>query len=127
MSDVLFVPVRTPAEGMQALVTGRAPDGRRVGIAFSDPDSLRRALGDGAEWTRLSSRALRAMLRPAGITRIQLNPLLTPTHPQPAHPQAERSQTAHSQAGRSQTARPPAASPVRPRTRARALTVAVAG
>jgi hypothetical protein len=55
--------------------TGRLPDGRRVGIAFSTLAGLRTASGV-QEWMRLSEDALRDLLEPLGITRIQLDPAL---------------------------------------------------
>lgn len=81
MNDLFIVPVRTPADGVQVIVTGRAPDGRKIGIAFSDPDVLRRALGARAAWIPLSLCALRAMLRPVGVTRIQVDPLVMTARP----------------------------------------------
>ncbi|MGZ0147265.1 SAV_915 family protein [Kribbella sp. WER1] len=69
-----FVPVRC-ADGVAVVQTGRSPDGRRVGIAFTTSADLRAACG-AAEWMRLSEPALRDLLEPLGITRIQLDPAL---------------------------------------------------
>lgn len=55
--------------------TGRLPDGRRVGIAFSTSAGLRIACG-ASEWMRSSEEALRELLEPLGIMRIQLDPAL---------------------------------------------------
>lgn len=61
---------------MVALRTGRLDQSaERVGLAFSDVKLLQAALGEDQPWTRLSERALRAMLRPLGITMIQRDPL----------------------------------------------------
>ena len=56
--------------------TGRLPDGRRVGIAFTTLGQLRAATGSRQEWMRLTESALREMLAPLGVTRIQLDPVL---------------------------------------------------
>ena len=58
------------------LQTGRLPDGRRVGIAFSTLAQLRAATGPRQEWMRLTEETLREMLAPLGVTRIQLDPVL---------------------------------------------------
>ncbi|MFY1594766.1 SAV_915 family protein [Micromonospora sp. WMMD737] len=64
--------------GRQALTvrTARLPDGQRVGLAFSSSQQLAGAMGPEQEWTLLCESALRTMLRPLGITRIQVDPLL---------------------------------------------------
>jgi hypothetical protein len=56
--------------------TGRQPQGRRVGIAFTRPDRLVAAMGKRQQWMRLSESALRAMLLPLGISDIQVDPIL---------------------------------------------------
>ncbi|MEV6768146.1 SAV_915 family protein [Nocardia sp. NPDC051030] len=58
------------------LQTGRLPQGGRIGIAFSDPDHLIAAMGSRQGWIRLSPTALRAMLRPLGVSNIQFDPIL---------------------------------------------------
>ncbi|WP_446219173.1 SAV_915 family protein [Micromonospora sp. IBHARD004] len=50
--------------------------GRRVGIAFTRPERLVTAMGENQRWLRLSESALRAMLAPLGIDRIQVDALL---------------------------------------------------
>ena len=70
-----FVPVRSTGAAA-ALQTGRLPDGRRVGIAFTTLVQLRAATGPRQEWMRLTESALREMLAPLGVTRIQLDPVL---------------------------------------------------
>ena len=69
-----FVPVRW-VDGIAVVRTGRLQDGVRVGIAFSTSAGLRAACGQ-REWTRLSEDALRDLLEPLGISRIQLDPAL---------------------------------------------------
>ncbi|HEY1174707.1 MAG TPA: SAV_915 family protein, partial [Phytomonospora sp.] len=55
--------------------TGRLPAGDRVGLAFTRLDRLAAAMGDAQRWTRLSESALRAMLAPLGLARIQVDPV----------------------------------------------------
>ncbi|MFC3504020.1 SAV_915 family protein [Micromonospora krabiensis] len=75
--DTWAVPVRT-VPGRQALAvrTARLPQGERVGLAFSSPERLASAMGADQPWTPLCESALRSMLKPLGIDRIQLDPLL---------------------------------------------------
>ncbi|MET7876060.1 SAV_915 family protein [Micromonospora profundi] len=68
------VPVRN-LPGRQVR-TGRSPQGQRVGIAFTRVDLLVAAMGADQPWEELCESALRAMLRPLGIDRIQVDPLL---------------------------------------------------
>ena len=70
-----FVPVHSVGD-IAAPQTGRMPDGRRVGIAFTTLANLRAASGPGQEWMRLTEEALRETLAPLGVTRIQLDPVL---------------------------------------------------
>ncbi|MFI7062572.1 SAV_915 family protein [Kribbella sp. NPDC050124] len=70
-----FVPVRS-TDGIAVLQTGRLPDGPRVGIAFTTLALLRAATGPRQEFVRQSEEALRDLLAPRGITRIQLDPVL---------------------------------------------------
>ncbi|SIR20783.1 SAV_915 family protein [Micromonospora avicenniae] len=87
--DTYVVPVRT-TPGRQALIvrTGRLPQGQRVGLAFTDPERLIRAMGADQPWTRLCESALRSMLRPLGIDRIQVDPLLVAPPVRPEAPGA---------------------------------------
>ncbi|MEU6203795.1 SAV_915 family protein [Micromonospora musae] len=87
LPDTYVVPVRT-TPGRQALAvrTGRLPQGQRVGLAFTDPERLARAMGADQEWTRLCESALRSMLRPLGIDRIQVDPLLVAPPVRPEAP-----------------------------------------
>ena len=70
-----FVPVHSAGD-IAALQTGRLPDGRRVGIAFTTLANLRAASGPRQEWMRLTEEALRETLAPLGVSRIQLDPVL---------------------------------------------------
>ena len=76
-SHTYCVPVRG-ADDAAALVvqTGRLPRGQRVGIAFTGPDRLAAAMGHGQRWITLSASALRAMLKPLGVSGIQVDPIL---------------------------------------------------
>jgi hypothetical protein len=64
----------------------RLPEGPRTGVAFTTARALTEACRPGQPWIRLSEPALRALLTPLGITRIQLDPVLItadlarPTH-----------------------------------------------
>lgn len=72
--DLLRVPVRSTAGGMLSVRTGRLEGGGRVGLAFTSEERLVRALGEGQRSIRLHVSALRALLRPLGVTRIQVDP-----------------------------------------------------
>jgi hypothetical protein len=72
--DLMIVPVRTTAAGMVSVRTGRLEDGGRVGIAFTTEGRLIRALGARQPSMRLHVKALRGILRPLGVTRIQVDP-----------------------------------------------------
>jgi hypothetical protein len=79
-SALMVVPVRA-GSGMVSLRCGRLPTGERVGIAFTTEERLTQTMGPGQEWIHLHERALRAMLRPLGVTRIQVDPrVLTTAH-----------------------------------------------
>jgi hypothetical protein len=76
-APLLYVPVRSTGTAMLSLRLGRlAGDTRRTGIAFTSSRRLRLACDPGQEWVRLTTSALRALLRPLGIDRIQLDPVL---------------------------------------------------
>ncbi|MEV0403930.1 SAV_915 family protein [Actinoallomurus sp. NPDC050550] len=74
--DPLFVPVRRSSAGTLTPLTARLPAGPRVGVAFTGLAALRAASGPAQEWIRLSEHALRGLLSPLGIDRIQLDPML---------------------------------------------------
>ncbi|WP_446216101.1 SAV_915 family protein [Micromonospora sp. IBHARD004] len=82
--DTYVVPVRTvPGRQLLTVRTGRLPQGQRVGLAFTTPDKLANAMGADQPWTRLCESALRAMLAPLGIDRIQVDPLLVAPRVEP--------------------------------------------
>ena len=72
-TSLLVVPVHT-CSGMVSLRCGRLPSGERVGIAFTAEASLARAMGAGQPWIHMSAEAMRDMLAPLGVTRIQVDP-----------------------------------------------------
>ena len=72
-TSLLVVPVHT-GSGMVSLRSGRLPSGERVGIAFTTEASLARAMGAGQPWILMGSEAMRDMLAPLGVTRIQVDP-----------------------------------------------------
>ncbi|WP_327033067.1 SAV_915 family protein [Micromonospora ureilytica] len=74
---IFAVPVRDlPGRLVRTVRTGRSPQGQRVGIAFTRPELLVAAMGADQQWVELCESALRGMLRPLGIDRIQVDPLL---------------------------------------------------
>ncbi|RLP89704.1 hypothetical protein EAD89_14800 [Micromonospora sp. BL4] len=74
---IYAVPVRElPGRPVGTVRTGRSPQGQRVGIAFTRPELLVAAMGADQAWEELCESALRGMLRPLGIDRIQVDPLL---------------------------------------------------
>jgi hypothetical protein len=85
-TGLLVVPV-TGAE-VPALRSGRLPTGERVGIAFTTESRLIHAMGASQRRILINERAVRAMLAPLGITRIQLDPDLVapPVTPSPLAP-----------------------------------------
>jgi hypothetical protein len=72
-SRLLVVPVHA-GPGMASLRCGRLPGGERVGIAFTSPAGLAEVMGAGQPWIRLSAPAMRDILAPLGVTRIQVDP-----------------------------------------------------
>ena len=72
-TSLLVVPVHT-GSGMVSLRCGRLPSGERVGIAFTAEASLARAMGAGQPWIHMGAEAMRDMLAPLGVTRIQVDP-----------------------------------------------------
>lgn len=71
----MYIPVH-PTHLATVVHTGHLPTGERVGIAFTTLEHLTTAMGDHQPWTRLAEPALRSMLLPLGIRRIQVDPLL---------------------------------------------------
>jgi hypothetical protein len=72
---LLVVPVRTRS-GMAAIQCGRLPSGEPVGVAFTSEGRLASVMGAGQPWIRLSHVAMKGMLEPIGVTRIQIDPEL---------------------------------------------------
>jgi hypothetical protein len=71
--SLLVVPVRTRS-GMASIQCGRLPTGQPVGVAFTSEDRLASVMGAGQPWIRLSEPAMKEMLEPLGVTRIQVDP-----------------------------------------------------
>jgi hypothetical protein len=71
-TGLIVAPVRTKS-GMVCLRCGRLPSGERVGIAFTTEAQLVRAMGPDQPWIRLTDGAMRTMLAPLGIRRIQVD------------------------------------------------------
>jgi hypothetical protein len=67
---------------MVSLRCGRMPDGMRVGIAFTTEARLVEVMGVDQPWIHLDERAMRAMLAPLSVSRIQVDPgVVTPNLP----------------------------------------------
>jgi hypothetical protein len=77
-----------PVAGSEALTlrSGRTPAGERVGIAFTTESRLIQVMGAGQPWIHLSEAAMKAMLAPLGIARVQVDPgMIAPgVRPEPA-------------------------------------------
>jgi hypothetical protein len=86
VTGLLVVPV-AGAETL-ALRSGRTPTGERVGIAFTTESRLIQVMGAGQRWIHLSTAAMKAMLAPLGIARVQVDPgMIAPgVRPEPAPP-----------------------------------------
>ncbi len=74
--QVLWVPVKETSCGALAVRTGRAPGSGRVGIGFTSRSALLLALGSGQPSVRLAGGALRALLLPLGVARIEVDPVI---------------------------------------------------
>lgn len=72
-TGLMVVPVRS-GSGMVCLQCGRLPTGERVGIAFTTEARLAGVMGADQPWIHLNDRAMKAMLAPLGVTRIQVDP-----------------------------------------------------
>lgn len=85
------VPVRSvPGQQSLTIRTGRLPHGQRVGLAFTTLGKLAATMGPDQPWTRLCGSALRAMLTPLGIDRIQVDPRLVAPRVEPGSVRAPR-------------------------------------
>ena len=76
--SLLVVPVRTRS-GMASIQCGRLPTGQAVGVAFTSEGRLARVMGAAQPWIRLSPAAMKEMLEPLGVARIQVDPGLIGT------------------------------------------------
>ena len=74
--EPLFVPVRRSTVGTVTPLTARLSQGPRVGIAFTSLEALQAAARPAQDWIRLAEAALRGLLVPLGIVRIQIDPVL---------------------------------------------------
>lgn len=81
----LFVPVRPGPAGCVARLF-RTPVGGRTAVAFTTPQLLTAELGARQPWIRLSEPALRALTEPLGVTRVTVDPRLTPRTSVPSPP-----------------------------------------
>jgi hypothetical protein len=72
-TGLMVVPVRT-GSGIVCLQCGRLPTGERVGIAFTTEARLAGVMGADQAWIHLNDRAMKAMLAPLGVNRIQVDP-----------------------------------------------------
>lgn len=86
VTGLLVVPVA--GSEMLALRSGRTPTGERVGIAFTTESRLIQVMGAGQRWIHLSEAAMKAMLAPLGIARVQVDPgMIAPgVRPEPTPP-----------------------------------------
>jgi len=76
--SLLVVPVRA-GSGMAAIQCDRLPTGQPVGVAFTSASRLASVMGAGQPWILLSQAAMKEMLEPIGVTRIQVDPGLIAT------------------------------------------------
>jgi hypothetical protein len=76
--ELVLVPVRSGRCGSTAVRTGRLPDGRRVGLAFSSPAALAEVFGPDQEWIPLNVRVARAMFVDAGAPEMRVDAHLVP-------------------------------------------------
>jgi hypothetical protein len=77
-TGLLVVPVLT-GPGAASIQCGRLPTGQPVGIAFTSEARLAEVMGAGRPWIHLSEPAIKEMLLPLGVTRIQVDPGLVAT------------------------------------------------
>jgi len=70
---LLLVPVHAGRCGSVAVCTGRLPDGRRVGLAFTSPTALAAVFGPGQSWIRLNERVARGMFAEAGADETRVD------------------------------------------------------
>ncbi|MBS2538931.1 hypothetical protein KGQ20_39910 [Catenulispora sp. NF23] len=75
---LLLVPVRPGRCGSIAVRTGRLPDGRRIGLAFTCEAALAAVFGPEQKWIPLNARVARWMFAEAGAeeTRVDAIPFV---------------------------------------------------
>lgn len=79
MAELVMAPVRRGlGTDVLTLCHGRLRSGERVGIAFTRLALLTAVMGVDQLWVRIDAAAMRAMLAPLGIDRIQFDPLIIP-------------------------------------------------
>jgi len=83
---LLLVPVRSGRCGSIAVRTGRLPDGRRVGLAFTCEAALASVFGPEQSWIPLNARVARFMFAEAGAeeTRVDAVPFVELPRPERA-------------------------------------------
>ncbi|WP_194918832.1 SAV_915 family protein [Catenulispora rubra] len=83
---LLLVPVRSGRCGSIAVRTGRLPDGRRVGLAFTCEAALSAVFGPEQSWIPLNARVARFMFAEAGAeeTRVDAVPFVELPRPERA-------------------------------------------
>jgi len=94
---LLLVPVRSGRCGSTAVRTGRLPDGRRVGLAFTCEAALAAVFGPEQSWIPLNARVARFMFAEAGAeeTRVDAVPFAPAPVPAPLPiPRPERATVA---------------------------------
>ncbi|WP_344104970.1 SAV_915 family protein [Nocardiopsis rhodophaea] len=74
----MCVPVRV-TNGVECVRLARLGSGERVALEFSSPERLRAAMGPRQRWIRMAEPALRSLVRPLGVTRIQSDPNVVAT------------------------------------------------
>ncbi|WP_329462410.1 SAV_915 family protein [Streptomyces sp. NBC_01431] len=74
----LYVPVRLGSAGGHQLRFLRDELGVRTAVGFTSPDRLNAVLGGDQAWIRLAEPALKALSAPLGVTRVTVDPLLSP-------------------------------------------------
>uniref|UniRef100_UPI0018910B73 SAV_915 family protein n=1 Tax=Catenulispora pinisilvae TaxID=2705253 RepID=UPI0018910B73 len=79
---LLLVPVRSGRCGSIAVRTGRLPDGRRVGLAFTCETALAAVFGAEQKWIPLNARVARWMFAEAGAEETRVDAV--PFAPAPA-------------------------------------------
>jgi hypothetical protein len=71
--ELVLVPVRSGRCGSIAVRTGRLPDGRRVGLAFTCQAALAEVFGPEQEWIPLAARVARTMFADAGAPEMRVD------------------------------------------------------